>query len=246
MPVKEASTMSRAAPSVRSSGALLLLAAILAAGAGLPTGGTSRRAPAGPSYLFLSANTDDHLSLTEASQRLHSPAQKLSHHLVSEILRELRVRSARVNDAVGDWSEGVENSLVVVLPTAEPAALRCAAAWFGLLAQQKAVLAFYADPAGGDVLTTLELPGVDLATLRRLLDHHGIHDRTLVPHAHGSGVLVVDAGGRLSEPLDNLARQLGGRLRRQAGRCESLAGPTRVQARQRYHEVLRAYHAARR
>jgi hypothetical protein len=240
--------MSRAAQSARSLAALLVLLTILVVGTGRqPTGAPAPGiAPAGPSYLFLSANTDDHLSLHEASRRLASPEQKLSHHLVAEILRELRLRGASVHDAVGDWSDGVENSLVVVLPAAEPASLRCAAAWFGLLARQKAVLAFHADPAGVDVLTKLDLPGVDLGALRLQLDRSGILDRTIVPHPHGAGVLVVDEGGRLNGPLECLARKLGGRLRRQAGRCDSLAAPTRPLAEQRYHAVLKEYHAARR
>jgi hypothetical protein len=225
---------------------LLVLALALASSAALfPRRDAPRAAPSGPSYLFLSPNIDDHLSLAEASRRLVSPAHKQYGLLAGDILRQLGVRGAEVHDAVGDWCEGVENSLVVVLPSAEPDTLRCAAAWFGLAAQQKAVLAFYGDPAGADVLNILDLPGRDLAAARWLLDRHGVRDRAIRVHPRGSQVLVLDAEGRLGEALGQLARHSRGRLRCYPGRGESLAGPTRLQARQRYAEVIRAYQVSR-
>ena len=158
--------MSRFASPSRAAGLLLVI--LLAACLSVPTeSASSRPAPAGPSYLFLSPNRDVDLSLPEVSRRLASPAHRQFHRLAGKILQELGVRGAEVHDAVGDWSDGVENSLLVVLPDAAPAdALRCAAACFGLAADQKAVLAFHADPAGRDVLTVLDLPGRDLAAVR--------------------------------------------------------------------------------
>ncbi len=163
---------------------LLVLSLVLAAGTFLPGGvAPEPLAPTGPSYLFLSPNIDDHLSLAEVSRRLGSPMHKHYHQLAGDILRQLGVNDLQVHDAFGDWGDGVENSLLVVLPAAEPQTLRCAAAWFGLLAQQKAVLAFHPDPAGPDLLTTLDLAGYELAAARLLLDQHGVHDRTILVHA---------------------------------------------------------------
>jgi hypothetical protein len=224
---------------------LLALSLMVVACAALPTGRRSAEpAPNGPSYLFLSPNTDDHLSLAEASRRLATPAQLHYHRLAGDILQRLGVANAKVHDALGDWGDCVENSLFVVLPAADPQTLRCAAAWFGFVAQQKAVLAFYPDPAGTHLLTILDLPGHDLATARWLLDRHGIRDRTILVHAGGCRVVVLETI-RPSPALPLAAREGGGRLQRCIGRGECLAGSTRTQARQRYAEILRAYQVAR-
>ncbi len=118
--------------------------------------------------------------------------------MAGDILQRLGVKDAQVHDAVGDWGDSVENSLLVVLPDAHPKTLRCAAAWFGLVAQQKAVLAFHPDPAGTHLLSVLDLPGHDLATARRLLDKHGIRDRTILAHQGGCRVIVLES--RSAEP----------------------------------------------
>jgi hypothetical protein len=238
--------MSRFAPSSRSAASLLALSVTLAACFALvPQHTAPRPAPTGPSYLFLSPNTDGDLSLAEVSRRLVSPAQKQYRHLTSDLLRQLGLAGAEVHDAVGDWSEGVENSLLVVLPSADPQALRCAAAWFGLMARQKAVLAFHADPWGSDFLVVLDLPERDFALVRCLLDGHGIRARTILTHACGSRIVVLDRGGQQTEALRGVARHSRARLSWHTGRAESLDGPTPLQARQRYREVIRAYQISR-
>jgi hypothetical protein len=219
---------------------LLALLLVLAACVAVPVGSSLHHSPAGPSYLFLSSNTDDHLTLVEASRRLASPVQLRYHRLAVDILQRLGVKDAKVHDAVGDWGDSVENSLLVVLPDARPQTLRCAAAWFGLVAQQKAVLAFHPDPAGTHVLSVLDLPGRGLAAARRLLDKHGIRDRTILAHHWGCRVIVLES--RTAESaLSDAVRSAHGRLRSYAGRGECLAGPTRLQARQRYTDIIEAY-----
>jgi hypothetical protein len=225
--------MSRRLPS-RPTVALLLLTLILAAGAGRDTGrAPPRRESSGPSYLFISPNTEENLSLAEASQRLESPAHRQYRLLVGDVLRELGLPGIIAHDAVGDWSDGVENSLFVVLPRADDDVLRCAAAWFGLLARQKSVLAFHADPDGPDVLAVLDLPRHDLAATRRLLDRNAIAARTILARGRGCRVIVVDVASRSAPALQAAAISAGGRLSRQPGRAESLSGSTR------YAEIIR-------
>jgi len=226
--------MSRFLPS-RAVGSLLGLTLILAACVSLPTRSASpQTSTKGASYLFISPNTDDNLTPKEASRRLDSPAHQRYRRLVMDVLHEMGMPSVGAHDAVGDWSEGVENSLFVVLPEADGDRLSCAAAWFGLLARQKCVLAFHSDPAGQDVLTILDLPGHDVESARRLLDRHSITERTILARGRGCRVIVVDFAGRRSEALRTAARFSRSRLKLQPGRAESLAGSTR------YTEVIRA------
>jgi hypothetical protein len=225
---------------------LFVLSLVLAVGTALSSGSVRvQHVPEGPSYLFLSPNTDDHLSLAEVSRRLASPVQKQYRLLAGDIVRQLGVADVQVHDSVGDWGDGVENSLLVVLPAAEPQTLRCAAAWFGLIAQQKAVLAFRPDPAGTDVLMILDLPQHNLDAARQLLDRHGVRDRTLMAHAHGCRVFVLTTNGSVADALRQAAHDADGRLHCRPGWAESLAGPTQLLARQRYTEVIRAYRTAR-
>jgi hypothetical protein len=224
---------------------LLALSLVVAAFAALPASRPFvQPTPHGPSYLFLSPNTEDHLSLAEASRRLRAPAQLHYHRLARDILQRLGVPNAKVHDTLGDWGDCVENSLLVVLPSADPQTLRCAAAWFGFIAQQKAVLAFHPDPAGTHLLTILDLPGYDLAMARWLLDRHGIRDRTILVQAGGCRVVVLEIATP-SPSLPQAAREGGGTLRHCTGRGECLAGSTRTQAQQHYAEILRAYQVAR-
>lgn len=190
--------------------------------------------------LFFSPNTEEGLSLEESLRRLTSPGQQRFRRLTGDILRQLAVGPAVVHDAIGDWADGVENSLLVVLPRSPDAVrLRWAAAWFGLAADQKAVLAFRPNPRGVDLLVTLTLP-TSLAEARVHLDRHGIRGRTILPHTTGCRILVLDERGSRLDLLSRLAFHLGGRIEVSRGHGVSLAGPTRDEARRCYREVLRS------
>ena len=58
----------------------------------------------------------DGLSLRQAVDRLRAPAHERCRTLAEKVLRDLSAGPALVHDAIGDWEEGVENSLLVVLP----------------------------------------------------------------------------------------------------------------------------------
>jgi hypothetical protein len=204
-----------------------------------------RQAPAADrsaAYLFLSPNTDEHLDLTQAQQRLRSPDHARYRRLASHILGDLGVAAHQVHDVLGDWGGGAENSLLVVLPCGtDPEAVRYAAASFGLAARQKSVLAFHADPSGPDALVTLDLPGLRLEEVRKALDEHGLPERTLLAHAGGWRALVVLAGGACVA----LPGVPGAAATRQPGRGEYLGEPDRLRAGERYRAVIRAYQAQR-
>ena len=218
---------------------LLALALLLAgAMAALPRF-ADRSPPASPAVLFLSPNTDADLSLEESIRRMGMPEHLRFRRLAARILLELSVGPGQVHDAVGDWDGGVENSLLVVLAQPPDAdTLRCAAAWFGLAADQKAVLAFRPDRRGADVLVSIEMSAT-LFEARRLLDDHGLRDRTILVEGEGCRVFVLDEGGRRGGVLAKVAAASKGRLTRQRGHGETLAGATREEARRRYREVLR-------
>lgn len=225
---------------IHSCTSLSLLAALLLVSALLVHWSPAPSPPrAAPALLFFSANTDDGLSLRQAVARIKTPAHQHCRHLAAKVLRELAAGPALVHDAIGDWEGGVENSLLVVLPLApQPDRLRLAAAWFGLIADQKAVLAFRPDARGTDRLITLEVPGL-LFEVRDLLDRYGVRDRTILIDANRCRVIILDEGGARYESLLAAADTMKARIDVQRGHSELLAAPTRVEARKRYREVLR-------
>jgi hypothetical protein len=227
----------------RPSVALAALLLLIGAAALVPAPGIEAPAPAGPAYLLLSPNVDEHLDLAEARRRLGSAEHAHFRRLASHILDTLGAGRHQVHDALGEWQGGAENSLLILLDEpAERGALSCAAAWFGLIAQQKTVLAFHAEPGGPDALLTVEMPGRSLEEMRGLLDRHGLRDRTLLPDEGKWQAVVLAPSGRTA----GLAEEPGVRLRALRGRGVLLGEPTRAGASERYREVIRAYQARHR
>jgi hypothetical protein len=224
----------------RTGAALTALLLLLGSAALLPVPRLPAQRPPAAACLLLSPNVDEGLDVAEARRRLRSPQHARYRRLAGDILDQLGVQGHRIHDALGEWQGGIENSLLVVLPhPADAFTLSAAAAWFGLAAQQKAVLAFRADPAGPDVLVVLDLPERSLAEARALLDRQGLRDRTLLPAEGGWRAVVLVRGGHLAMPLPASGWQI------QRGQGVFLGEPTRAAATARYREILRAYRAAR-
>jgi hypothetical protein len=234
--------MSRLLPIRRLCALALLLSALAAVGL-LPTAARQSAArPAGPDYLLFSPNTSENLNLEAARQQLASPEHGRFRRLAGGILDELGVRGHQTHDALGEWRDGVENSLFVELPAGtDPATLHFAAATFGLAARQKAVLAFHADPAGDDLLAVIDLRERSLAGVRALLDGYGFPDRTLLPHRGGWRVVLVAPRDRRAE-LESIPAVS---YRLEAGRAVLLGELTRDGASERYRELIRANRAVR-
>src|SRR4051812_29396632 len=81
-----------------------------------PPFGATAPAPGAPgAYQFLSPNTDEHLTLEEACRRLRSDEQRDFRRLAQDLLAAGGCTGHRALDALGDWSDGVENSIVVAI-----------------------------------------------------------------------------------------------------------------------------------
>lgn len=221
----------------RSRSSLAYLAALLIAARLLV--GVPATINGGPALLFFSANTEEGLSLREAIDRIGDPNHTRVRHLAAKVMRDLSAGPALVHDTIGDWEDGVENSLLVELPrSAHPATLRQAAAWVGLIGDQKAVLAFRPDVRGSDVLVMMVVPGT-LQEVRDTLTRHGVHDRTILVEADGCRVYIVADGGEEYAAVAAAALKMNAAMEARPGRSELLAGPTRDEARRRYQEVIR-------
>jgi hypothetical protein len=210
--------------------ALGLLLAACAAPALRQSHEQPRQSADASAFIFVSPNTRDDLDLITAQQRIDTPDHARFRRLAGATLSELGVRRHRVADAVGEWQGCAENSLFVSIhEPVEPATVACAAAWFGLAARQKTVLAFRV--GGGDhVVAVIEMPGQTLAGARELLDRHGFAERTLIARPDGWRAVVL-VEGRYRKALERVP---GARVR---------SGTAVTITRERYREVIRSYHA---
>jgi hypothetical protein len=193
---------------------------------------------------FYSPNVDEGLSFEQAFARLTGSNQKAFKQMSEDIFKGAGVGGYEIHDAIGDWSDGAENSLVHVLnDPPNPATSRYLAAWHGLLANQKAVLTFQANEDGPDSVYQVYVPEPSANAARKALDRVGIQYRTIVPMRGGQLVVVFDEGRKLRPNVEALADQYDASVREARGSGEFLGGPTRTAARAAYRRVIRGYEA---
>lgn len=232
-------------------GILLLLALLLAsAGAGFAQQPDSLAAldansqQARPSYLFVSPNTSENLTLKEALRRLNSPEE------IALILdgRAVSCRlglKARIAKTIGSWTDGVEHSTLLRLDADEDA-VRYANAWLGKRARQKSVLYFQRRTAGAARMYVMSTQrrGRGLAWIAKALDESGIAYRTLVPSARRTLVYVVDLKDELRQQIAVAARRLRARYRVLEGTGDFIGDDTdRDKARQVFSQIISKYEA---
>jgi hypothetical protein len=195
---------------------LFLLLSLLSTGSGLSQQSAASNAkvsgnePKAPALLFISPNTQSGLSLVQAKRNLSSPSEFLLMKRTRALLACLG-SEARLRPAIGSWTDGVENSLVVRSTIGEQSA-RYASSVLGRGAHQKAVLLFRVRIDGPSRLYVLKTNDgkLSLSQVLRELNRSGIAFRTLVRSPQGLVIYVVDEH---SEELQSAARLAAKRLR---------------------------------
>jgi uncharacterized protein YdeI (BOF family) len=165
------------------------------------------------SYLFVSPNTRENLTLAEALRNLNSPEERRLMKAARQIACRLGLRE-RVSKTLGSWTDGVEHSTLLRVEADEERA-RYAVAWLGRQARQKSVLYFQERATGTARLYVLSSQSRrrSLAAIAETLDRSGIKNRTLVPGAQRTLIYVVDFKDESRRQMLAAARQLGARSR---------------------------------
>lgn len=196
---------------------------------------------------FMSPNVDENLTFDQAYSRLHSSNQAAYHEVAKDVLKQANLQAIKSLNAVGDWSDGAENSIVQVLPAADPGLTRYVAAWHGLLLNQKSILHFASDPKGQDSVYQVTIHQPDTAKVRADLSRFGIQYRTIIPGRDSNTVLVYDQGGGLRSNIEAFAEDQDASVRETRGTGEligaSSRNPSRTEARAKYREIIREYEA---
>lgn len=161
------------------------------------SGGSGSGSSAASPTAFISPNVST-LTFDQAVQALDGERQKQVLAASQEIDKGLGITSANY-PAIGAWSDGAENSLMVVAPGASAAQIRVASAMKGYIADQKAVLTFMPDATGSDFLASFPVQG-NISEIHDQLLKAGLTFHTLQPHgdhvivhAYGSDQDAIDA-----------------------------------------------------
>jgi hypothetical protein len=163
-------------------------------------GGSAESSPTA----FISPNVEQ-LDFDQAVAALDSERQAQIAETSRYIDEQLGI-DATTQPTIGAWSDGAENSLMITAHGASPAQVRAASAMKGYLADQKAVLVFTPDSAGGEFLASFSVKD-NLNKVHDRLLQDGLAFHTLEPsgagkvrvHVYGSDQATLDAVGKTSK-----------------------------------------------
>lgn len=199
--------------------------------------------PQPQAQIAVSPQTEAGLSFEDALQKYRSANQAAFRKLTDHIRKSLGLEGTS-HDAVGDWQSEAENSVLQQIKpeSAHPDKVKYAAAWYGLLGNQKAVLYFLPGRNGQDSVYQAEIPQTDVAQVRQALDKAGVKDRTIIPTGKGVKVVFFDEGRRLRDQFLQFA---GGypnaRVSETTGAGSFIGAATRSAARHKYRSIIAAY-----
>jgi len=158
--------------------------------------------------MLLSSRNTSTLTIHEAVNALNGDRHKKISEASAEIDKALGITSEN-HPAIGAWSDGAENSMMVVSPGASTAQVRAASAMKGYIADQKAVLVFHPSHTGRNVLASFDVEGKAVELHEKLLKE-GLSFHTLQPvgkrrfrvHVFGSDNATIDAVDKASLEFD--------------------------------------------
>lgn len=187
-------------------------------------------------YGFYSPNTEEGLDYKQALAKLSSKEQSKFKDASESILKDVGVKDFTLSNAVGDWSDGAENSLMMrVGMIDDPELIEVSACMIGKSANQKAVAAFVGDPDGPDSLWEIVVPETDMAKIRQALTELGINFRTIIPMGdQGHKIDVLDPGTILSANMELLGDRYDSDVTWYQGRLKFIGADTREAAQQEY------------
>ena len=208
-------------------------------GQGAATGG--HPAPDGGAMIGVSPSTEDSMPHEKAFKNMSSNNFKAFKKKVDSLRKQIGLQGT-TQEALGDWVDGAEESLMQTLTHSQnPEQIRYLAAWYGLMGNQKAVLVFNPHYQGPDSTYQLDVPETNLGTIRKSLDAAGIPYRTLVPKKDHTQVVVFDKGRELRQNISHFASQYNARINEYLGTGEFLGSSTRAEARHKYRGIIQSY-----
>lgn len=192
-------------------------------------------------YGFVSPNTRDDLKIEEAIRGMKSAEEssltKRARNLGCVVLSRIRAFPA-----LGSWSDGAENSVLLLVRTDEPT-VRYLMSRLGRDAQQKSVLYFHPHLAGAATIYTLRPRRHlrNLIAIANILERAGIAFRTMVPTRRATLVYVVDLKRELHAKVMTAAKRLRARVSSQTGNAAFIGDDALPQAKIAFEKEINGY-----
>lgn len=194
-------------------------------------------------YGFVSPNTRDDLKIEQAIKRMESVEEKKMILSAANLGCVVRTK-IRAFKALGSWSDGAENSVMLRMKSDEDS-LRYVLARMGRDAKQKSVLYFHPQANGTALIYRLE-PRSGTRNLQRLassLDRIGIKFRTLVPTNNNTWIYLVDLSNELREKVRVAARRLRARVSVEKGTASFIGADQAEQSKEIFTQAISNYEA---
>src|SRR5262249_4755873 len=118
------------------------------------------------------------LSIKKAKTERYSRRQKKFRAVFADIGQQVGANFETTN-ALGNWQNNTENSVMLTSPDAKPQTMLYALCWAGYLAKQQAVALFTTDPKGPHAMYELEIPDSNVSRLRQFLRGQGMENSTI-------------------------------------------------------------------
>jgi len=219
----------------------LLLVLLLGCGTQVSAQQSQEQGRESLNYGFVSPNTRDDLKIEEAISGMNSPEES---HLLNEAVNLACVVRSKIRAfrALGSWSDGAEHSVMLRVKTDE-AAIKYLLSRMGRDAQQKSVLYFHPQPAGGAKIYILKprRQGENLIAVANILERAGIAFRTLVPTRRATLIYVIDLKHELHAKVITAAKRLRARISSQSGNAGFIGDDALPQAKIAFEKEINNY-----
>jgi len=188
--------------------------------------------------IFVSPSEED-LTFESAQRAITSLGQNQVHAYASSVMHDVDDFGI-VWDAIGDWSDGAENSLILLCDVADRQRVRYIAALLGDKWNQKTVIPFVPSLFGKDVVYFFSV-SKSPAQVRAGLDKEGIKYRTIEPRGATTRVWVFDEGGKMGDLMEKVGEHYDLEINFIRGTGEYLGGDTREEGHAAYKRVFEEY-----
>lgn len=189
--------------------------------------------------VFSSPNVREDLKFEEATRLLHSDEQARTAKIYAEQAEQLGL-TVSICNAIGDWSDGAENTIYSEVSNAKSYEdVETLAAMHGLVSNQKTVLPFFETPDGNDALYRITIPRGNSTEIRKSLDEEGLPYRTMVVRRDSVQIVIFDKNSTLKANVTRFASMCRARPDECKGYGNFLGGPTRTEGKAAYRKILK-------
>ncbi len=203
-----------------------------------PQSSTEMRTETPKGIIFASPNMREDLNFEEAKGLRNSGEHARTARIYEDQANQLGLRVSSCA-AIGDWSDGAENTIYSEVSNAKSYKdVEKLAAMHGSVSNQKAVIPFFVEPDGPDTVYKITVPRGNSTEIRKSLDEEGLRYRTIVTCRDSIQAIMFDKGSVMEASVNKFVYKCRARSEIYKGYGDFLGGDTRVEGKAAYQRVL--------